>query len=80
MRPLLSVWFRERVGNRKGRIERIAIVAMARFGAISRPVSYLKARFSGAIEPWNGSDPRHFVRAVHGNASCVTETLSELLT
>jgi len=26
----LSVWFRERVGNRKGRIKRIAIVAMAR--------------------------------------------------
>jgi transposase len=25
----LSVWFRERVGNRKGRIKRIAIVAMA---------------------------------------------------
>jgi transposase len=27
---LLSVWFRERVGSRKGRIKRIAIVAMAR--------------------------------------------------
>src|SRR6516165_10034523 len=27
---LLSVWFRERVGDRKGRIKRIAIVAMAR--------------------------------------------------
>ena len=27
---LLSVWFRERVGNRKGRIKRITIVAMAR--------------------------------------------------
>jgi hypothetical protein len=26
----LSVWFRERVGERKGRIKRIAIVAMAR--------------------------------------------------
>ena len=26
----LSVWFRERVGNRKGRIKRITIVAMAR--------------------------------------------------
>jgi transposase len=26
----LSVWFRERVGNRKGRPRRIAIVAMAR--------------------------------------------------
>jgi transposase len=26
----LSVWFRERVGSRKGRIKRIAIVAMAR--------------------------------------------------
>ena len=26
----LSIWFRERVGNRKGRIKRIAIVAMAR--------------------------------------------------
>jgi transposase len=26
----LSVWFRERVGSRKGRIRRIAIVAMAR--------------------------------------------------
>ena len=26
----LSVWFRERVGNRKGRVKRIAIVAMAR--------------------------------------------------
>ena len=27
---LLSVWFRERVASRKGRIKRIAIVAMAR--------------------------------------------------
>jgi transposase len=26
----LSVWFRERVGNRKGRMKRSAIVAMAR--------------------------------------------------
>ena len=26
----LSVWFRERVGERKGRIKRIAIVALAR--------------------------------------------------
>jgi hypothetical protein len=39
----LSLWFLERVGDLKGRVRRIAIVALARkllvrYGAISRPV------------------------------------------